>query len=420
MVQTPRAVNYKLTDKKIIALKAREKPYPVTDGGGLFVEVLVSGSKVWRYAYIVKGKRGKVTIGAYPSVGIKAARDSHEIMRGDVAKGIDPARQKQLDKIEAQAAETQAQTFQDFAQIWLTEKQSTLTARSQKQKTSWLTNDIYPAIGAIQLGKVHAADVRDLLESLRNTPVKAEGVRSIIQQIYNYAALKLLVTYNPATQMKGLVEKPRVAHYKPLEISQIPGFVEAFKTSNAHPGTRLALELLMLTAVRKDNVCKARWEHFDLAAKTWTIPGRTVGGNGFMKMPEPHTVYLSEQAMKVLSQARELSSRSEWVFPSVTQRSTPMGEVSINHLLRRLKASGDCPPDFAPHGLRSTFSTICNESTDISPDVIEVCLAHQERNAVRAAYNRAKYASQCKVAMQWYADRLDQIIKVADVIQLRA
>ncbi len=269
------------------------------------------------------------------------------------------------------------------------------------------------------LVKVHAADVRDLLETMRNTPVKASGVRSIVKRIYEYAAMKLLVTYNPAAPMKGLIKVPQATHCRPLSVAEIGPFVESIRTCNAHIGTRIAVEFLLLTAVRKDNACKVRWAHVDLKAPTWTIPGRTVGCNGFMKMPEPHTVYLSDQAIRLLERARELSASSEWVFPSVFSRSKPMAECSINHLLSRLKDAGSCPADFAPHGLRSTFSTLANDGGIIF-DVVEVCLAHQERNAVRAAYNRAKYAPQCREALQWYANRIAQIVKGADVIKFKA
>lgn len=421
MAQTLRAIRYKLTDTKIKGkdAKPRDKAFPLADGGGLFLEIMPTGSRIWRYSYGFDGKRTKATIGPFPLISIKEARDRHETMRRQLLDGINPARQKQIDKIEAAAAVEQAQTFKDFAQIWLAEQQTTITERCRKQTTRWLTNDIYPALGALALGKVHAADVRDLLESMRNTPVKADSVRSIVERIYKYAALKLLVNYNPATPMKGLIIKPKATSYRPLSVAEIGPFVEAVRTCNAHLGTRIAVEFLMLTAVRKDNVCKARWAHFDLVKRTWTIPGRTVGANGFMKMPEAHTVYLSDQALGLLTRARELSETSEWVFPSVFSRKTPMAECSINHLLSRLKAAGSCPADFAPHGLRSTFSTLANEG-GIIPDVVEVCLAHQERNAVRAAYNRAKYAPQCKAALQWYADRIDQIVKGADVIQFKA
>ncbi len=419
MAHFPRAVNYTLTDKKINATKPREKPFPLADGGGLYLEILASGSKIWRYSYGFEGKRTKTTIGPYPLITIKEARDKHEELRKQLLDGINPARQKQLDKIEAAAAVEQAQTFKDFAQTWLAEQQTTITQRTLKQTTSFLNNDIFPAFGALPLGQVHAKDVRDLLEKLRNTPVKASGVRSIVERIYKYAAMKLLVTYNPATPMKGLIKVPKATHYRPLSVAEIGTFVEAVRTCNAHVGTRIAVELLMLTALRKDNISKARWAHIDLKARTWVIPGRTTGGNGFMKMPEPHTVYLSDQAINLLERARELSASSEWVFPSVYTQSKPMAECSLNHLLARLKEDGSCPADFAPHGLRSTFSTLANEGGIIF-DVVEVCLAHQERNAVRAAYNRAKYATQCREALQWYANRIDQIVEGADVIEFKA
>lgn len=419
MAHSPRAVNYTLTPKAIDAAKSKDKPYPLTDGGGLFVEVLPGGTKAWRYSYGFNGKRTKVTIGTYPTMSIKDARNAHEGLRATLATGVDPARKKQVDRIERKSEVAKTQTFETFARVWFAEKMAQATARTQKQNLGWLVNDVFPQIGAIPLGEVHASDILRLLEGMRNTPTKATNVQAILERVYQYAAQKLLVTYNPATPMKGLIAKPKATSYRPLSVAEIGSFVEAVRTCNAHLGTRIAVEFLMLTAVRKDNVAKARWAHFDLEKCTWTIPGRTTGANGFMKMPEPHTVYLSDQAVALLERAKQLSASSEWVFPSVGLKSVPMAECSINHLLSRLKAAGSCPVDFAPHGLRSTFSTLANEG-GIVPDVVETVLAHSERNAVRAAYNRAKYAQPCKEALQWYANRIDQIIKGADVIQFKA
>jgi integrase len=417
MVQPPRTVNYKLTPRKIDSLKPKDKPYPVADGGGLFIEVLASGSRTWRYAYLVNGKRGKVTIGSYPAFGLKDARDAHEAMREGIAHGIDPARQKSLDKIEAAATVEKSHTFQEFTELWLREKLT--TARSQKQVKGWLTRDVYPAIGSLALGDVHAADIRDLLETMRNTPVKAIQVQSIIERIFAYAGQKLIRLDNPATPMRGLVDKPKTVNYRPLTVPELARLLPAVRSSNAHPGTGLAFFLLTLTAVRKDNAAKARWEHIDLEAGTWTIPGRTVGGNGFMKMESPHTVYLSTQALEVLRQAAELSVRSPWVFPSLASRAKPMGDATLNSFFKRLRQSGDCPLDFVPHGLRSTFSTLANEHGH-NPDVIEAALAHKTSSSVRGIYNRAKYADQCREVLQWYADYLEKVTAGAQVIQLRA
>lgn len=417
--RAPRAVNYKLTDRKIQGLKPKTKPYAVTDGCGLHLEVATSGSKVWRYAYMTAGKRGKVSIGAYPGIGITQARDEHRRLIALIAKGIDPMRQRKLDAIEATASKAQEQTFKDFGEIWVSQELASVTDRTRKQAVRWLANDVYPAIGALPLGEVHASDVRDLLESLRNTPTKATVVQSVLERIFKYAAQKLLITVNPATAMQGLVKRPKSVSYRPLAVVEIAPFVQSVRTCNAHIRTRLAVELLLLTVVRKDNVCKARWEHIDLDSKTWTIPGRTVGGNGFMKMPYPHTVYLTKQAVGILQQAKQLSGNSDWVFPTVSRLSEPMAECTINHLFSRLKADGSCPVDFAPHGLRSTFSTLANEE-GIAPDVVEAVLSHHEKNAVRAAYNRAQYAKPATTALQWYSDRIDSIVKGASIHQLRA
>lgn len=257
-----------------------------------------------------------------------------------------------------------------------------------------------------------------LLESMRNTPTKATYIRAIIERIFNYAAQKLLVTYNPAISMKGLIDKPKATNYTPLLPPQIRGFIEAIRTCGAHQGTKLAVEFLMLTVVRKDNVCKARWAHFDLVAKTWTIPGRTDGANGFMKAERPHTVYLSRQALVILEKARELSSGSEWVFPSVQKLSLSMTQVALNHLFARLRSTGDIPADFKPHGLRGTASTMMNEH-GVGADVVENILAHKEKDATRGAYNHAKYIAEVTAALQWYADKIDKLVAGADVIPLR-
>src|SRR5450830_398544 len=143
-IMAPRTCNYTLTDKKINAAKPRDKPYPIADGGGLYLEVLVSGSKVWRYSYRIDGKRTKATIGAYPRVTIKDARNAHESMRDTLEDGIDPARKKQLDKIETIATTAQAETFESFARLWFAEKLALATARTQKQNMGWMVNDVFP------------------------------------------------------------------------------------------------------------------------------------------------------------------------------------------------------------------------------------------------------------------------------------
>jgi Arm DNA-binding domain len=116
-----RPVNYALKPAAIDKAKPHATDYSLTDGGGLYVEVLPSGSKVWRYKYHRQGKREKVTIGPYPSIGVKAARDRHEALRGQLHSGESPAQAKRRDQVERRAAEARAVDFRTVARRWMEE-----------------------------------------------------------------------------------------------------------------------------------------------------------------------------------------------------------------------------------------------------------------------------------------------------------
>lgn len=416
MATQDREFNYVLTSTKITAAKPREKPYPLTDGGGLFLEVLPTGAKTWRYSYMFGGKRRKVTIGPFPSVGITEARNRHARHRKTLVDGSDPSRVKQQEKAESKAKAARVDTFEAFARVWVKETLFHRSEHTRKLTVGWLERDVFPKIGALPLGDVRPSDVLAIVEGLRDVPSTANRVRAILQQIFNYGIRKLLLVANPAAPVRGAVVGPPVEHYRPLSAREVPGFLDALDACGAHPGTKLAVMLTMLAVVRKANVTMARWEHFNLDAGEWTIPGRGAGGDGLMKMKRPHRVYLSSQALDMVNRARELSEGSPWLFPSIYKASQPMGEQTINHLFKRLYAMG-VADDFKPHGLRATASTMMNESGLIRGDVVEKVLAH-EQGGVRGVYNVAEYAKERAEALQWYADHLDKLRKGADVIEL--
>lgn len=409
-----REFNYTLTNAKIIGAKPRDKAYPLADGGGLFVEVLPSGSKVWRYSYRAGGKRTKVTIGPYPAIGIAAARDAHADYRRQLLAGADPALQKQRAKAEAVAKAARDDTFRAFAQVWV---KDTLFYRSEayrKQTIGMLDRHAYPIIGNLSLGSILPADVLAVVEAARDTPTTAVRLREIVEHVFNHAIRKLLVTSNPAVAVKGVVKRPEVEHYRPLQPTEIGPFLRAVEVCGAHISTKLAVKLLVLTVVRKANIAMARKEHFDLDAGEWSIPGRGEGGDGLMKMKRSHRVHLSRQALALVQQAWALSGESPWLFPSIFKGGQPMGECTINHLFKRLYALG-VADDFKPHGLRATASTILNESALFRSDVIERILAH-DKGDVRSIYNVAEYAAERREALQWYADHLDERMREGVIV----
>jgi integrase len=412
-----RHVNYSLKPATIDTAKPRDKPYSLTDGGGLFVEVLVSGAKVWRYKYHLAGKREKVTIGTYPAVGIKAARDRHEELRELLERGESPARAKQTKVVELERAAAAAITFQAFAAQWIDETLFYRSATYRAQITRWLDAHVYPRIGDKALGDVEPADVLAIIQPLVATPTTADRVRVIVQQVYNFAIRKLLVKTNPATPLRGAVVVPPKTHHKHLVGKQIGAFWRCLGQQGAHATTIAAARLLLLTMSRKNELLRSRWSEFDLDGRVWDVPEER------MKAKRPHRVYLSRQALALLIEVRlltgpradDLPPGDGYVFPSIFRRSVPMGDVTLNHLFSRLDfgVSG-----FSPHGTRGTAATLLRER-GVGKDVVELLLAHAEKDAVAASYSHHELADDRAAALQLLADEVDKLAAGAEVIPLR-
>lgn len=405
-----RHVNYVLKPATIDNAKPREKAYSLTDGGGLLIEVLPSGSKAWRFKYHLDGKREKVTIGSYPAVSIKAARDRHAELRELVEQGKSPARVKQSDASQRKAAAARATDFRTFAQQWVEE---TLFHRSEgyrAQTVRWLDAYVYPSIGGMQLGDIEPAHVLAIIEERRGTAVTAERIRTIIQQVFNHAIRKLLVTSNPATPMRGVINRPPVANHRHLTEKELGKFWRALENQGAHATTIAASKLLLLTMARKTELLRSTWSEFDLDAAQWDIPA------GRMKNGKPHRVFLSSQAIEILRQVHKLTGHQAYVFPSIFRGGVPMGDVTLNHFFKRIDFG---VPEFSPHGTRGTAATILREH-GFARDVVELLLAHSEKSQTVAAYTHAEHAAERKRALQFLADHVDKLAAGAEVISMRA
>lgn len=405
-----RHVNYALRPAVIDNAKPRGKAYALTDGGGLYIDVMPGGSKVWRYKYHRDGKREKVTIGAYPSWGIREARDRHEALREQLHKGESPAKVKQRETVDRRAAQARSIDFRAFAQRWIEE---TLFYRSEgyrAQIVRWLDAYVYPAIGDRPLGDVQPAEILAIIEKRRDTPVTAERVRVIVQQVYNYAIRKLVVSTNPAQPLRGSVTRPPVEHHQHLSEKQLGAFWRALDKQGAHATTIAAAKLLMLTMTRKSELLRAKWPEFDLDAGVWDIPAER------MKMGKPHRVFLPRQAVEILRRVHQLTGAGDYVLPSIFRGGVPMGDATLNHFFKRLDIGA---PDFSPHGTRSTAATLLREH-GFSRDVVELLLAHTEKSQTVAAYTHAEHAPERKRALQYLADHIETLAAGADVIPLRA
>jgi integrase len=406
-----RHVNYTLKPITIDNAKPRDKPYSLTDGGGLIVEILPSGTKAWRFKYHLDGKREKVTLGNYPAMPVKQARERHEEMRLQVDQGLSPAKGKQTSVRVAKAAAAAAVPFRSFSARWVDE---TLFYRSdtyRAQINRWLDTFVNPVIGDMNMPDISAESILEVIDGLLDKPTTADAVRRVIQQVFSYAMRKLVVKANPASGLKGAVVVPPATHHKHLTEKQLGAFLRCLDQQGAHAGTIIATKLLLLTMVRKSELLRSTREEFDLDQAVWDIPGDR------MKMGKPHRVYLSRQAVELFRQMFHFSSDSPWVFPSIHgRRKVPMGDVTLNHFFSRMAfgVSG-----FSPHGTRGTAATLLLEHGH-RKDVVELLLAHAEKDKTKAAYLHHELAEERRVALQFLADRLDRIRTGAEVVSLNA
>jgi integrase len=405
-----RHTNYLLRPVAIDNAKPRDKAYSLTDGGGLLLEVLPSGTKTWRFKYHLNGKREKVTIGAYPAYTIKQARDRHEELRALVERGESPAKSKQATVAARKVAESRDLTVRRFARRWIDE---TLFYRSPTyvaQIVRWLDAYIDPAIGDMQLADVQPGDVLAIIKARADTPVTAERIRVIVQQFYNHAIRNLLVTTNPAQPLRGAIVRAPVQHHRHLSEKELGAFWRKLDEQGAHVTTIAATKLLMLTMTRKSELLRSKWPEFDLDAAQWDLPAER------MKMGKPHRVFLSRQAVEILRQVHDLTDHGEYVFPSIFRGSVPMGDVTLNHFFKRIDLG---VPDFSPHGTRGTAATLLREH-GFGRDVVELLLAHSEKSATVAAYSHMELAAERKRALQYLADRVEALAAGKGVVPLRA
>lgn len=403
-----RAINYQLKASQLGAAKPKDKNYLLLDGGGLYVEVLTTGTKIWRYIYSFEGRRPKLTIGPFPEISIAQARDQHAVLRSKVAQGIDPVEERRRDEQARQDDVRRGVMFQDFAALWVKETLFYRSASYRAQNIRFLDSYINPIIGDMPLGKVRAADVLKVMEGCRATPVTADRCRVIVQQVYNYAIRKLIVESNPAIAVRGAIVIPPKKHHVHLREPQLAMFWrELDKQAGASMVTVMAAKLLGYTMLRKSELRLGQWPELDLDSGVWDVPAER------MKMKRPHRVYLSRQAVALLRDLRKMTGHGAYMFPMRYRggEGRPMGDATLNHMFGRLNFG---VPEFAPHGLRGTAATLLKEN-GFSRDVIELLLAHQERNQVVAAYTHAELADDRRKALQWYADRIDVITRPAAV-----
>ena len=390
-----------LTDTEVRRARPADKPYRLPDQHGLYLRVLVNGTKCWQYGYRFGGKQRLLSLGSYPTVTLAGARDAHMEARRKLAAGIDPAAEKKAERRTAQG-----DTFEDVAKLWLQHWKGDKAPRYVKQMEARINGDILPAIGSRPMREIEAPDLVEIAKKIeaRDASELARRALETIGQVFRYAIANGLATRNPASDIRPAdVLKPvRVKNHARVSARELPALRSAIESYNGTM-TSLAMRLMAYTFVRTSELVGARWAEFTLDGDSprWDIPAER------MKMDTPHIVPLSHQSVSVLRLIHQVSAGREYVFPG-TGKAKHMSTGTILLALERMGYRGI----MTGHGFRGIASTLLHEA-GFDSKYIEAQLAHQKRDKVAAAYNHAAYLPQRTEMMQAWADLWDRLSQPA-------
>jgi integrase len=385
-----------LTEAELKSFKREPKRYYERDGQGLYIEVFPTGGKAWRYRYRLNGKPEKVVLGKYPSMSLKAARKMRDELATTVAKGLSPARHKS----EAKIVHAPLITLEQFGCSFYTE-QVKPNWKDPQNELRYLTNEIYPALGAKSLQEISVADVRDLVYRKRNNgfPAAAAKIRNLIKRIYDYAMECELTDRNPARVLKGKFIYRARSRTRALSAEELRVYLTIIYKSNIRRQFKLAFHIIVLTLIRKSELLLSEWREIDFDSAQWEIPPEHT------KTKEALLIPLSKQVVEMFRELKGLAGNSHFVLPGRGSSIKPFAKNALNKALEGLTFP---MPPFTIHDLRRTASTRLHE-LGFKPDVIEKALNHKI-GGIRGVYNKAEYLEERKLMLRQWADYVESLV----------
>ncbi|HRP94941.1 MAG TPA: tyrosine-type recombinase/integrase [Rhodocyclaceae bacterium] len=405
-----------LTDTAVRQARSTGKDYTLRDGDGLALFVGANGAKNWHFRFSWAGKQPRISLGTYPEISLKEARELRDHARALVAKGVDPRINRRQERKAALVAASN--TFRAVFQAWRGFKSLSLKTGRQStlsQIDRIFEKDLLPTLGPQSIFDITRGNLLEVLRKIerRRAFTTAEKCRTWLNQLFRYAMVEVELQGNPAADLDIVaMPKPRVKHNPFLRMEQMPALLAKLHRYGGDLTTQLGLRLLLLTGVRTGELRSAAPEQFDLERGLWIIPPENVKqlqeqmrkeNKDCTEIP-PYLVPLPRQAMAIVRELlRAKSPAQRYLLP---HRSKPRERISENTLNAALKRMG-YKDQLTGHGIRATISTALNE-LGCHKDWVEAQLSHADPNQIRATYNHAEYVEQRRAMMQDWADRLDQ------------
>ncbi|MBS0242209.1 MAG: tyrosine-type recombinase/integrase [Proteobacteria bacterium] len=398
-----------------VHVRQAKGPAQFHDGGGLYFEVDERNNGRWVLRLTINGNRTRRGLGSYPEISLSDAREEADRLRRGAASGKDVRAEERAAQAKTDAANI---TFEDYFREHF--NTTIRAALNPKFATSYLRSveqHLFPAIGQRPIAEIRT---KELVEALRPIWTKIpERARRVLQRaavaFESAITNEIRLIADPTRGVKRELgrSRPRVKHRPSLPWQEAPSFLPWLRSRpRVSPSCRLALEMILFTGLRSEEVRLAKWREFDIETREWRVPGvdqaetERLGYEGYqkkrMKTGLVHVVPLSTGAIQVLREALTLKrdmTADAFVFPSA--RNGPLSDNSLSKLLR----SGGFAGKASPHGFRATLKTWCAEHA-VRDEVSEAILAHGDPDLVRKAYRHATYFEERRQVLQQWCDYL--------------
>lgn len=314
-----------LTNIEIQNAKPQSKPYKLADGGWLYLVVNPTGSKLWRMAYRFGGKEKLLSLGAYPAVSLKDAREKRDEAKAALVAGFDPSEQKRLAKLTR--ASLAATTFKLVASEYRDKLKREGRSPATLNKLDWLLALVLPKLGERPIGEIGAPEVLAAIKPVeaRGNLESARRLRATIGAVFRYAIATARAENDPTAALKGALVAPKAKHRAAItDPIALGAFLRALDGFDGQPETSAALRLLPLVFTRPGELRLAEWAEFDLDKAVWSIPASRT------KMRREHRVPLPRQALVILTELKELTGAGRLVFPGLRSKERPISENTLN------------------------------------------------------------------------------------------
>lgn len=388
------------------------KPGPtrrkLSDGRRLILEISPKGVKTWKMQYEFDRKQRTITLGRWPDFSLAEARDWREKIKATLRRGEDPQQGK---KGRTQGPSGDGNSFEEVGREFLEKQRGIWDQRYHAWVVRRFEHDIFPEVGAMPLSEFSHDDVLRLIKRFEARDAIETGRKTLryVSKVLQYGIATKRATNNPVPEtMPAMKPRPRVKHYARLPKAELPEFYRRLSECSADKVTTLAIRWTVLTMVRTNETRFMKPDEIEQRGGKgllWRIPAER------MKMSREHVVPLPPQAEALLEELDtiRLASGSPWMFPQSRNPEKPISENRMLYCLYDLGYKGIA----TMHGFRGLASTVLNEQVAkngggmFDRDWIELQLAHDETDEVRAAYNAAEYLGSRRRMLQWWARFLE-------------